>query len=85
MDGISLDVTQDIIQKLKELVPQAFSEDKLDVQSLQRLLGNYIATDVERYQLTWAGKSEAYKVLQTSTTATLNPNPESSIDWDKFF
>ena len=82
MDGISLDVTQDIIQKLKELVPQAFSEDKLDVQSLQRLLGNYIATDVERYQLTWAGKSEAYKVLQTSTTATLNPNPESSIDWD---
>lgn len=82
MDGISLDITQDIIQKLKEIVPQAFSEDKLDMQNLQRLLGNYVSNETERYNLSWAGKSEAYKVLQTPTTATLIPNPESSIDWD---
>ena len=82
LEGTSLDVTQDIIEQLKAVIPQAFSENKLDFQNLQRLLGNYIATDAERYQLTWAGKSEAYKVLQTPSTATLIPNPESSIDWE---
>jgi len=82
LEGTSLDVTQDIIEQLKAVIPQAFSENKLDFQNLQRLLGNYIVTDAERYQLTWAGKSEAYKVLQTPSTATLIPNPEGSIDWE---
>ena len=82
LEGTSLDVTQDIIEQLKAVIPQAFSENKLDFQNLQRLLGNYIVTDAERYQLTWAEKCEAYKVLQTPSTATLIPNPESSIDWE---
>jgi adenine-specific DNA-methyltransferase len=82
MEGVSLNITEDLIQKLKEVVPQAFTEDKLDIQRLQTILGNYLNTDAERYGLSWAGKSEAYKVLQQPTTATLLPNPEQSIDWD---
>lgn len=35
----------------------------------------------ERYGLSWAGKSDAYKVLQQTTTTTLIPEPEQSIDW----
>jgi adenine-specific DNA-methyltransferase len=83
MDGNSLNITQDLLEKLKELVPQAFSEEKLDLQKLQTLLGEVVNTDNERYQLSWAGKSEAYKVLQMPTTATLIPQPEQSVNWDE--
>lgn len=82
MDGASLNITQDLIQKLKEIVPQAFTEDKIDISRLQTILGDSFTTDAERYGLSWAGKSEAYKVLQSPSTATLIPNPEQSIDWD---
>lgn len=82
MDGASLNITQDLIQKLKEIVPQAFTEDKIDISRLQTILGDSFTTDAERYGLLWAGKSEAYKVLQTPSTATLIPNPDKSIDWD---
>jgi adenine-specific DNA-methyltransferase len=83
MDGNSLNITQDLLEKLKELVPQAFSEEKVDMQKLQTLLGEAVNTDNERYQLSWAGKSEAYKVLQMPTTATLIPQPEQSVNWDE--
>lgn len=82
MDGTSFNITQDLIQKLKEIVPQAFTEDKIDISRLQTILGDSFTTDAERYGLSWAGKSEAYKVLQSPSTATLIPNPEQSIDWD---
>jgi len=82
MKGTSLDITEDLIHKLKEIVPGAFTENKLDVEQLKEILGEIVNTDSERYQLSWAGKSEAYKVLQASSTSTLIPQPELSIDWD---
>ena len=82
MDGQSLNITQDIIAKLKEIVPAAFTEDKLNIDQLKQLLGEDINTDNERYHLDWAGKAEAFKVLQSPTTATLLPDAEASEDWD---
>lgn len=82
MDGQSLNITQDLITKLKEIVPGAFTEDKLNIDQLKQLLGEDINTDNERYQLNWAGKNEAYKALQFPTTSTLQPNKEESINWD---
>ncbi|UUF12592.1 MULTISPECIES: site-specific DNA-methyltransferase [Flavobacterium] len=82
MDGKSLDITEELIRKLKEVVPAAFTEDKLDVNQLKQLLGENINTDSERYQLNWAGKNDAYKVLQQSTKSTLLPYPKQSCNWD---
>lgn len=82
MEGTSLDITHDLILKLKEIIPSAFTEDKINVEQLKQLLGEAINTDTERYQLSWAGKSEAYKVLQSPTTATLFPKSDKSINWD---
>ena len=79
MDGQSLNITQDLITKLKEIIPSAFTEDKLNIDQLKQLLGEDINTDNERYQLNWAGKNEAYKALQFPTTSTLQPNKEESI------
>ncbi len=81
MDGNSLDIKQEKINKLKELMPEVFTEgDKLDVEKLKLTLGEDINTANERYVLNWAGKSEAFKVLQTPTTATLKPCPGEGIN-----
>lgn len=82
MQGTSLNISEDLIQKLRGILPSAFSEDKINWDQLRVLLGEQISADNERYHLSWAGKSEAYKVLQTPSTATLFPKPEESVNWE---
>lgn len=82
MEGTSLDITVDIIQKLREIIPSVFTDGKVDFEQLKLVLGESISNDSERYQLSWNGKSDAYKVLQTPTSETLVPNFEDSVNWD---
>lgn len=82
MDGKSINIIEDLLSKLKEIVPAAFTEDKLNIDQLKQLLGESSSTDTERYQLNWAGKGEAFKTLQTPTTSTLEPELENSLNWD---
>lgn len=82
MVGTSLNITDDLIKRLKEIIPAAFTEDKINVEQLRQLIGEAVNTDTERYQLNWAGKNEAYKVLQSPTTATLVPMQEDSNNWN---
>lgn len=82
MEGTSLDITHDLIYKLKQIIPGAFTEDKINIEQLKQILGESVHTDLERYQLSWAGKNNAYKVLQAQTTATLIPNIDLSVNWD---
>lgn len=82
MKGTSLNITETLIEKLKEIIPGAFSENTINVEQLRQILGEQVSTDSERYQLSWAGKAEAYKVLQTPTTDTLLPNLDSSVNWE---
>ncbi len=70
--------------QLAALIPDAFSEGKLDLAALKRALGEAAVIEGgERYALTWAGKSDAYKVLQTSSTATLRPERDKSVNFDQ--
>ena len=73
MDGKSLDITEERLNKLKEILPDAFTESKIDWEKLQATLGEDIEFKNERYVLNWAGKSDAFRVLQSPTTATLVP------------
>ncbi len=83
MTGESLNIKLDQLEKLKQLFPEAITEGKIDWEKLQATLGKEnIEFLNERYVLNWAGKSEAFKVLQQSTTATLKPAPEESINFD---
>ena len=68
--------------QLAALIPEAFTEGKLDVAALKRALGDAAVVDGERYALTWAGKANAYKVLQTPSTATLRPERDKSVNFD---
>jgi adenine-specific DNA-methyltransferase len=79
----SPNVAEENRSRLQELLPEAFSEGRLDIEALKRTLGEeHMLTDGERYRLDWAGKSDAYKVLQTPTTATLRPERDKSINFD---
>ena len=69
--------------QLAALIPEAFTEGRLDVSALKRSLGEAAVIEGgERYALTWAGKANAYKVLQTPSSATLRPQRELSINFD---
>lgn len=82
MDGKSLDIQQTQLEKLKELFPEAISEGKVDWEKLKATLGEDITFSNERYVLNWAGKSDAFKVLQSPTTATLIPAKDESVNFD---
>ncbi|NSW82772.1 MAG: site-specific DNA-methyltransferase [Syntrophothermus sp.] len=79
----SFNLIQERCQKLKELFPEVFTEEKIDLTKLRATLGDLVDDRPERYLFTWAGKTEAIKSLQTSSWATLIPCPEESIDFEK--
>ncbi|HLG35052.1 MAG TPA: site-specific DNA-methyltransferase [Bacteroidia bacterium] len=82
--GKSLDILQDQLEKLKQLFPEAITEGKIDWEKLQATLGKENLEFLnERYVLNWAGKTDAFKVLQQPTTATLKPTEQESINFDK--
>lgn len=80
--GQSPNPAEEKLKKLAELIPEAFSEGSLDIEALKRALGKDGTASGERYQLSWAGKADAYKVLQQPTTATLRPQRDLSINFD---
>jgi len=78
MGGESIDIKHVKLQKLKELFPELFAEGQLDWEKLKAAFGDDINFANERYLLNWAGKSDAFKILQQPTTATLKPVLEES-------
>ena len=82
LNGTSKDIVSENIEKLKELFPEVFSEGKIDFRKLEEELGSFTCNEPERYNFTWAGKSEAKKIAQTPSTGTLRPCKEESKKWD---
>ena len=83
MDGHSPEITQQLLEQLKNLVPEAFADGRLQVEALKRALGEeHVLEKNERYHLDWPGKSAAYKLLQAPSSATLRPQPGLSVNFD---
>lgn len=82
LNGESMNIVEDNIEKLKTIFPDVFTEGKVDFEKLQGVLGNYIETNDERYNFTWAGKQNALRLAQTPSTGTLRPCKEESKNWD---
>lgn len=83
MEGYSLRPEQLKQAQLKALFPEVFSEGKIDWEKLKATLGEDITFSNERYVLNWAGKSEAFRVMQTPGTKTLIPAKDESSDFDE--
>lgn len=78
----SLSIADDRLDKLKDLLPEAFVEGRVDFETLRRALGDAVETGRERYGLNWAGKVEAVRTLMAPGTGTLMPCPDESVDFD---
>ncbi len=83
MEGKSLDTVATLKEKLSALIPEAFTEGKIDWEKLKAVLGEDINFSNERYVLNWAGKSDAFKVMQAPTTKTLVPAKDESVNFDE--
>lgn len=85
-DRLSLttpDPIEERLEVLKTLMPEAFSEGKLDLERLKAVLGQNVETGRERYGLSWAGKAEAIRAVQVPSRATLRPMREQSVNFDE--
>ena len=82
LDGMSMNVEQAEMEKLKAVFPQCFAEGKLDIDKLLSLCGEYIDNDFEKYKFEWKGKLESLRLAQKRSTGTLRPCREESVNFD---
>lgn len=82
IDGLSMNLEQTNMDKLRAVFPECFAEGKLDIDKLLSLCGEYIDNDFEKYKFEWKGKAECLKLAQKRSTGTLRPCPEESVNWD---
>lgn len=84
-------ITQGNIERIRQLFPNAVTEAKkngktelaIDFDVLkQELSESLIDEGKERYQMTWPGKRRSVVLANTSTTDTLRPCKEESVDFD---
>jgi integrase len=82
VDDTSPDMKAELLARLKSVVPEAFSDGKLDLERLTDLAGDAVATGPERYGLTWPGKRDSIAMLQAPTGSTLVPDRAASVNFD---
>jgi len=83
LDGMSMNIEQTEMEKLKSVFPQCFAEGKLDIDKLLGFCGEYIDNDFEKYKFEWKGKMESLKLAQKRSTGTLRPCKAESVNFDE--
>lgn len=82
MNGYSQTPKEERLKILQEIMPEVFDEGRIDWEKLRATLGEDVNFTDERYRLNWAGKSNAFRVMQEASTSTLVPCREESVDFD---
>lgn len=72
------------LEKLKELFPSVVKDGSVDVEALKNIIGDISEPNQEYYNFTWAGKSDAFKIIKEKSKATLKPkkSDDESVDFD---
>ncbi len=76
------DQRDELIARLKDVTPEAFTDGVLDLERLATLVGLPVENGPERYGLTWPGKRAAIAMLQAPSAATLVPDRAESVNFD---
>ena len=73
-----------VIEKLKDLIPLVFNDNELDLEKLKQVLGleNNLEQN-EKYGLNWVGKSKAFYETTKTSTMTLIPQRDRSMNFDE--
>ncbi len=82
IDGYSQTPKEERIKILRSVMPEVFDEGKIDWEKLRAILGEDVNIADERYRLNWAGKSDAFRVMQEASASTLVPCRDESVNFD---
>jgi adenine-specific DNA-methyltransferase len=82
MDFPQTNFEQNRLQTFRELFPEVFSEQNLDLERLWEILEQDYIIKKEQYQLTWVGKKEARFEVQKPSEFTLHPQITQSVDFE---
>ncbi|WP_019669914.1 site-specific DNA-methyltransferase [Eudoraea adriatica] len=76
--------TDDRLNELKQLFPEAFEDGVFNLNTLKELIGEY-STDSsvkEHFGLNWMGKQDARRIAAKAPTGTLKPCPGEGVNED---
>jgi adenine-specific DNA-methyltransferase len=73
LDTDSKDIMSENLRSLKELFPSVIKDGTIDVEALKNIIGDISEPNTEYYNFTWAGKSDAFKIIKEKSKATLKP------------
>ena len=83
LDLRSPDIAGEKRDEVFQLFPEVRTEGgKIDFDRLKLALGERVDVGKERYGLTWPGKADCFKAIQTPSVATLRPCPDESVNFD---
>ena len=87
LDGQSQDLSSQHLEVIKAQIPSAFDLDgNLVWDKLRAILApesHESTDDIPSFGLGWPGKQRSFAAAGVPTTATLRPNPEESIDFER--
>jgi len=78
--------TADRIEQLREVVPEAFADGKINWEALGEALGEHLEPDdasAEHFGLLWPGKREARRLAAVPSRGTLLPVPGEGVDEER--
>lgn len=76
--------SEDRLNELKQLFPEAFEDGVFNVDTLKTLIGEFATdnTEKEHFGLNWVGKQDARKIATKPPTGTLKPCPGEGVNED---
>lgn len=83
LSGQSHNPQEELLQLLQKKFPEIFTEGKVNPEKLKATLGDEVNMDLERYNLSWAGKSDCFRHIQSPVTKTLKPDRSESVNFDE--
>lgn len=78
----SADIIEPKLNEVIKLFPEIKTEgNKIDFEKLKSILSPSIDTNKERFNFSWPGKGNCYKVIQAPSTGTLRPLIDESLNF----
>lgn len=79
----SSNLSEEKLEELHHILPEAFSENKINWDKLRAVLGDAVDSRTEKFNFSWAGKSNAVKNVLLPSKATLSPAKGESVKFDE--
>ncbi len=78
----SSNLSEEKLYDLKKILPEVFSENKIDWDKLKTVLGDNIDPRLEKFGLSWAGKNNAIRSVIVPSSSTLRPDTKASVNFN---